>query len=448
MSKGLYIHIPFCVKKCNYCDFLSAPADRDTIKAYVDELLEEIKYKSFAFENLYDEDSNDLDTIFIGGGTPSILDGEDILRIMKCVDRNFYIMPGAEITMEVNPGTLCNNAGNMKDNLQNNLKEKEEGLLQDYNENENEKSKNQDDNISFCSEKSAREKIRAWKAAGINRISIGLQSTDNEELKCLGRIHTYETFLENYKLLREENFENINVDLISAIPGQSLETWKKSLETVCKLGPEHISAYSLIVEEGTPFYKIYGEDLARRDAGEEPRLLPTEETERAMYQATARILEGYGYKRYEISNYAKPGYECKHNLRYWERKDYIGVGLGASSLIDNKRYKNLIDLRDYMGMFTEELYLQYISMYEEMEELDTKAQMEEFMFLGLRKTAGISPKEFDACFGQGMFKAKYLDLVESFAKKELMEECPNGNWKLTDKGVDVSNIVLADMLLD
>lgn len=408
MSKGLYIHIPFCVKKCNYCDFLSAPASKETKEAYVAELIEEIKYKSFAFENIYDEDSNDVDTIFIGGGTPSILSGKSIKKIMKEVDKNFYIMPGAEVTLEVNPGTLCD--------LEN--------------------------------EETIEEKLKFWKDAGINRISMGLQSANDEELKELGRIHDYNTFKENFKALREAGFDNINVDLMSALPGQTIESYESTLRKVCELKPEHISAYSLIIEENTPFFEKYAEDCKRREAGEVPHSLPSEEDERKMYEITKSVLEEYGYSRYEISNYAKPGYECKHNIRYWKREEYLGLGLGASSLIGNKRYKNLSDIEDYLGLFTKEEYLQYVSMYDEMEELDINARKEEFMFLGLRMMEGINSGNFDSEFGQGEFENTYGEIVRSLENKGLVQSVDKINWKLTEKGIDVSNVVLAEFLID
>lgn len=407
MSKGLYIHIPFCVKKCNYCDFLSAPATDEIIEAYVKELIEEIKYKSFAFENIYDEDSNDVDTIFIGGGTPSILSGKSIKEIMKAVDKNFYIMPGAEITMEVNPGTL-----------------------------------------SLGNEESVEERLAAWKDAGINRISMGLQSANDEELKELGRIHDYNTFKENFENLRAAGFNNINVDLMSALPYQTVESYESTLRTVCELGPEHISAYSLIIEEGTPFFEKYSEDCKRREAGEKPTSLPSEEDERKMYEITKSVLGEYGYSRYEISNYAKPGYECKHNIRYWKREEYLGLGLGASSLIGNKRYKNLSDLDDYLGLFTEEEYLQYVSMYDETEELDINARKEEFMFLGLRMMEGVNSGNFDEEFGPGEFEKTYGDKMKDLENKGLVESVDKINWKLTTKGIDVSNVVLAEFLIE
>ena len=287
----LYLHIPFCVKKCNYCDFLSAPAEEKTRAAYVDTLIREI-------EGFEEPEDYEVVTVFFGGGTPSILPGEAILRLMEALRKKFHFREEAEITLEANPGTVDE------------------------------------------------KKLSFYKKAGINRLSFGLQSTDAEELKKLGRIHTWEKFLESFELARKAGFSNINVDLMSALPGQTVESWEKTLKQVIALNPEHVSAYSLIIEEGTPFYQLYEKDAEKRDAGEEPELLPSEEEERAMYELTGSVLKENGYLHYEISNYAKPGRECRHNLGYWQRKDYLGFGLGASTLLNPVRYKNTEDLCD------------------------------------------------------------------------------------------------------
>ena len=315
----LYIHIPFCIRKCAYCDFLSGPADDKTIECYVGKLMEEIQ--AHGASNLACEAM--VTTVFLGGGTPSVLSGSQMKRIMESVRTHFSIAEDAEISMEANPGTVT------------------------------------------------KEKLDAYREAGINRISFGLQSVNNEELKLLGRIHTYEEFLESYRLARECGFENINVDLISAIPGQTMESWEESIKKVMVLEPEHISAYSLIIEEGTPFFKIYGE------GAEGEYLLPSEEDEREMYRRTEELLEEAGYHRYEISNYTKQGRECRHNLGYWERKNYLGIGLGASSLIDNVRYKNTECLEDYIQWSCDLNKIQ-----KDREILSKAEQMEEFIFFG------------------------------------------------------------------
>lgn len=362
---GIYIHIPFCVRKCKYCDFLSGPAGKDVQNRYVEKLLEEIESYTELLKECVTE------TIFFGGGTPSIMDGEEIAQIMEKLWELGNISESAEISIEANPGTVTE------------------------------------------------EKLLRWKQAGINRISFGLQSAENEELKRLGRIHTWEEFEENYHLARKCGFENINVDLMSALPGQTVETWRNTMERVTAMEPEHISAYSLIIEEGTPFYDAYAEH---------PELLPSEEDERAMYYETKAYLASKGYERYEISNYAKSGYECRHNLSYWERADYLGLGLGAASLLGNVRKSNQTELSEYLrGNFAGES-----------EKLSEINAMEEYFFLGLRKTKGV---DWTA------YKAQYEKTVEKLVREGLLEE--DGNFiRLTELGIDVSNYVLAEFLVE
>ena len=377
----LYLHIPFCVKKCNYCDFLSAPAEEETRAAYVDALLEEIR----GFE---DPEDYEVVTVFFGGGTPSILPGQEIFRIMEALREKFSFRKGAEITLEANPGTVD------------------------------------------------KEKLSCYKKAGINRLSFGLQSADAEELKKLGRIHTWEKFLESFQLAREAGFSNINVDLMSALPGQTKESWEKTLRQVLALQPEHISAYSLIIEEGTPCYQLYEKDVERRDAGEEPELLPSEEEERAMYEATGRILKEQGYLHYEISNYAKPGRECRHNLGYWQRRDYLGFGLGVSTLLNPVRYKNTEDLEAYLGgdFSKKEFFV-----------LTKDNQIEETMFLGLRVLEGVSKEKFREQFSCEL-RVVYRKELEKLEQEGLLEE--EGDFvRLTSRGIDLSNPVLAEFLL-
>ncbi len=364
-SLGIYIHIPFCVRKCSYCDFLSVPAERDVQKTYVEKLIEEIE----AYGKLLN--GRRTETVFFGGGTPSILKGEEIVRIMDKLQKLGNISEHAEITIEANPGTV------------------------------NE------------------EKLMCWKEAGVNRISFGLQSADNKELKFLGRIHTWEQFLENYRLARACGFNNINVDLMSALPGQSVDTWRRTMEQVAALEPEHISAYSLIIEEGTPFFDLYADH---------PELLPGEEAEREMYYETKAFLASKGYERYEISNYAKPGYECRHNLSYWERVDYLGLGLGAASLLENVRKSNQRDLAEYLkGNFEGAREL-----------LSPEAAMEEYFFLGLRKMKGVDWTPY---------REQYQKTVEKLIEKGLLEA--DGRYiRLTELGIDVSNCVLAEFLVD
>ena len=378
----IYIHIPFCVRKCAYCDFLSGPGNKEKIEKYVEALLEEIR----AHENEGSMSAFErVTSVFLGGGTPSVLEGNQIEKILNTLKENFKVDTNAEITIEANPGTVT------------------------------------------------REKLEAYRRAGINRISFGLQSTNNEELKLLGRIHTYEEFLESFHMARACGFDNVNVDLISAIPRQTVESWEKSLKQVIGLNPEHISAYSLIIEEGTPFAKVYGEGT---EGGKE---LPTEEDERIMYRRTEELLAKAGYHRYEISNYAKTGRECKHNLGYWERKDYLGIGIGASSLIDNVRYKNTDNIEHYIKFANTPTEIQ-----EEREVLSTREQMEEFIFLGLRKTKGISLQEFKVTFGRALEECYGQNIKRMQEEKLVVIE--KGFLRLTHKGIDISNYVFGEIL--
>lgn len=402
----LYVHIPFCVRKCAYCDFLSGPAAEEEMAAYTDALLREIMSRKEAYRDYR------VSTIFLGGGTPSVLTGEDTARIFHALQKAFHIGRDAEITMEVNPGTVTE------------------------------------------------EKAALWKKSGINRLSIGLQSADDRELKMLGRIHTYQEFLDTWETVRKAGFKNVNMDLISAIPGQTEQSWERTLRTAAELGPEHLSAYSLIIEEGTPFYDHYGESGNVRDSmeGKEWMSLPDEDTEREIYRMTERILKEYGYHRYEISNYAKQGYECRHNLGYWERKEYLGLGLGASSLVREQRFHNTADIGEYMSIFGgNELAASEISSEEPgktdpagkaaeaIETMTEKDQMEEFMFLGLRKTDGISCRKFRENFGKPVEEV-YGRQIRRFLSLELIAQ-EGDRLFLTERGTDVSNVVFAEFIL-
>lgn len=382
-SLELYVHIPFCVRKCEYCDFLSAPAGADTQQEYVRNLLLEIEQKGVRCTDY------EVTTIFFGGGTPSILKAGWIADILDAIHRNFKVRKDAEITIECNPGTL-----------------------------------------TF-------EKLSIYKSAGINRISVGLQSASDAELRELGRIHTYEDFLKSYDLIRKKGFSNVNIDLMAALPGQTLKSYEQTLRRVLALKPEHISAYSLIIEEGTPFYEKYEADELLREKGEKPQMLPSEETERLMYERTKELLLAHGYERYEISNYARRGYACRHNIGYWRRENYLGFGLGSASLLENERFHNTTDLTDYLGGDC----LAY-----EQEKLDKKSQMEEFMFLGLRMTDGISTECFRQTFGLTVELVYGPVLEQQIADQLLRKE--DGRIFLTERGLDVSNYVMAQFLLD
>lgn len=372
---GLYIHIPFCVKKCNYCDFLSAPATKQVQMAYMETLQKEIEEKATEYTDW------SVDTVFIGGGTPTSVPYEAIVRIMDTVRAGFRIDEDCEITMECNPGTVT------------------------------------------------KEALEAYLAVGINRLSIGLQSADDELLKQLGRIHTYEQFLETFHWARKAGFKNINVDIMSGLPNQTLEQYEDTLKKLVELGVEHISAYSLIVEEGTPFYKLYEEDRLE---------LPDENTEREMYYRTNAVLQEAGFERYEISNYAKKGYECRHNVRYWIRESYLGLGLGAASMIENSRYKNTEWLDEYL---TENKYMEKT----EVQKLSKEECIEEFMFLGLRMTAGISKTKFEQTFGVPI-EDVYGKVLLKLKEQKLIYEVGDSIF-LTEYGLDVSNHVWVEFLL-
>ena len=405
----LYLHIPFCERKCAYCDFLSAPADLPVRISYIKKLQEEIVYCGAQYGEYQ------VSSIFFGGGTPTILEGYQLAAILETVKEHFNITTDAEITVECNPGTLT--AG------------KAEKLVQ----------------------------------AGFNRLSMGLQSADDRELHLLGRIHNFAQFLESYDLARKAGFRNINVDLMSALPGQTLKSWQDTLQKVTALRPEHISAYSLIIEEGTPFYERFAEDERIREEGGHPRLLPEEDVERQMYELTETFLHTKGYERYEISNYAKPGYECRHNCGYWTRKDYLGLGLGASSLVEHQRFQNTSELKTYLEQeyspqcegqheriaetiqLQEETGLTQTGHHIHKETLDKKSEMEEFMFLGLRLMAGISRQQFEKKF-QVTLNSVYGEVLRKLKGEQLIEEVA-GYVRLTEHGIDVSNYVLAEFLL-
>ena len=374
----LYLHIPFCVSKCKYCDFLSAPSGEEQRQIYVERLCRRIRYWSDVIHNY----GYEIVSIFVGGGTPSILTEAQITQVFEAVYESFPIREDAEITLEMNPGT------------------------------------------------DVKDKLPVYRKLGINRLSMGLQSADNKELKCLGRIHTYEDFRQVYQWAREAGFTNVNVDLMSAIPGQTLESYVDTLRKVADLEPEHISAYSLIIEEGTPFCERYGE-------GRHAEELPDEDTERQMYVRTREILEDYGYHRYEISNYAKDGYECRHNLGYWDRKEYLGLGAGASSLMDHIRWKEPDHIGPSTGLVLGER--------EDFTRLSRKDEMEEFMFRGLRKIKGVSEQDFYKSFKVSMDE-EYKDNIENLIKEGLLVR-EEDRIRLTDRGIDLSNYALSQFLL-
>lgn len=379
MSGGmeLYLHMPFCVRKCAYCDFLSFPSGAETQRMYAKRLMKDIDVMGKRYGEI------PVETIFIGGGTPSVPDSALIVEIMEHVRHAFHVADGAEISMEANPGTVT------------------------------------------------REKLTDYRKAGINRLSFGLQSANDRELKLLGRIHTWAEFLESFTLARECGFANLNIDLMSALPGQTCESWKETLSRVTDLDPEHISAYSLIIEEGTPFGERYGSEEGRK-------LLPDEDSEREMYHETKRFLKDCGYERYEISNYAKPGRECRHNIGYWTGVPYLGLGLGASSYLDGCRFTVNPDMKQYLE--------EKPGMFADIEKLTKKDMEEEFFYVGLRMTAGVSLSEFERRFGISA-KEVYPGLMETFVK-EKAAHFEGDRFVLTDYGLDVSNYIMAQFLQD
>ena len=432
---SVYIHIPFCVRKCLYCDFLSFPLggqkDPDSlccsdksrlcaesayggtiedwsdsadkvVAAYIEALKSEIHERADSY------DSRTIGSIFFGGGTPSVIDAKYIKEIIEELRKYWPLAEDAEVTLEVNPGTADE------------------------------------------------DKFRLWKEAGVNRLSIGLQSVHDEELKMLGRIHTYDDFIKCYEGALQNDFSNINVDLMSGLPGQKVSDWTDTLETVLNLDtpPKHISAYSLIIEEGTVFGDVYGEmegdgsrNIAVGEAKAEAGLrekylklkdldLPSEKDDRTMYHLTARLLREKGYNRYEISNYALEGYECRHNLVYWNRKDYLGLGLGAASCMDNVRWKNTVELKQYISVVSHDKY--------EVEDLSSADRIFECIMLGFRLTKGIDLYAFKDEFGED-FVSRYSRQIEHF-KKEGLLSVENGYAALTESGLDVADHVILEFL--
>ena len=444
---GIYVHIPFCARKCAYCDFLSFPAGRSVQERYFTALNREIE----AFDRAKDYEAV---SVYFGGGTPSLPEPSHITQTLDTIRSVFSVREDAEITIECNPGTL------------------DEG------------------------------KLRAYRGAGFNRLSLGLQTSDNALLKKLGRIHTWERFCEEYRLARLAGFTNISVDLMYALPGQTCEGWRETVEKVLNLpnppsdagdsretaaddmacragtgeaaeddtacradtgeaaeddtacragagkaeegvrayracGPEHISAYSLIIEEGTPFWEQFHEDAEARARGDDPLFLPSEEEEDRMLADLKQLLQERGMHRYEISNYAVPGRESRHNTGYWIRREYAGFGLGASGQLGRERIRNTAD---------PEQYLSDAAAGRTVTPLSEKDEMEETMFLGLRRMEGVDLNRFARTFGVRAEEI-YGPVIEAMTANGLIEtvDC---HLRLTGRGVDLSNLVMAQFLLD
>lgn len=373
---ALYIHIPFCEKKCRYCDFVSFDSVRGLTDEYFRALQKEIELASRLFP------VKGVSTVFFGGGTPSFVDEKYIINTLQLADKWIGIDSGAEITMEANPNSIT------------------------------------------------KKKIESYARAGVNRLSIGLQSTDDNLLRTIGRLHTKEMFVRAFGLAREEGFENINVDLIYALPGQTVDGFEETLRTVAALSPEHISAYALTLAPDTPLQ----EDI---EAG---RLeLPDEDTDREMYHAAVDFLRSESYGRYEISNFAKKGYECAHNLAYWKREDYLGLGLAAHSCIEDVRFANTDDLGGYINCLSGGK-----TAYNNREGLDLKQIEIEYIMLSLRLEEGFEIKEYEKRFGRD-FAALFARPVETL-KKAGLAEASGGRFCVTDKGFDLQNSVVLELM--
>lgn len=366
---GIYVHIPFCKKKCDYCDFISYCGKDDFIEKYVDSVKKEIEHVKI---------KSKITTIYIGGGTPSYIDSKFIVQILeKIKEKN--VAQDAEITIEVNPGTVT------------------------------------------------QEKLQDYIDCGINRISIGLQTTNDELLKQIGRIHNYEQFLETYKLAKKVGFKNINVDLMLGLPNQRIIDLKESLENVLKLAPKHISVYSLSVEEGTPIAnKIENGKLK----------LPDDELERNMYWYVKNTLELNGYKHYEISNFAKKGYESKHNMNCWNQMEYVGIGTAAHSYRDITRYSNTEDIKEYIKNVQKGEFEKNRIIHEIQKEEDSK---KEFMLLGLRKIDGLKISEFKNKFGDNPIYLYRNELKKLSDEKLIIIQ--DDSIRLSNKGIDLANLV-------
>ncbi len=367
----LYLHIPFCVRKCKYCDFLSFPMENETMGAYGNALLRDVKKASAQ----YSEEK--ITSIFFGGGTPSLLPAEAIPTLLSSIRDGFVLTNDCEVTVECNPGTLTE------------------------------------------------EKLQAFYAAGVNRISMGVQSADDGELRTLGRIHTFAEAVENFHLARKVGFDNISVDVMMALPGQTPASYKETLERIIALAPEHISAYDLIVEEGTCFYDWYER---------EPEAFPTEECSCEMYRMTQRELTKAGYEQYEISNYAKPGRRSRHNYGYWSNVPYLGLGLGASSYIGNRRFRNTDDLKQYLQG----------NLYIEDTILSERDMQEEFFILGLRRREGITEDAFVKRFSADTYSVYEKVLCEK--EKQGLVEKTKGGYRLSEEGILLSNTVFVALM--
>ena len=382
---GIYVHIPFCKRKCFYCDFCSFECNKSTHNDYTKALINEIRAFKIDLkknEELYDDKSIIVKTLYFGGGTPSYIDEVYIEEIVRALKSKYKFSDDLEATIEVNPGTA------------------------------------------------SYKKIRKYKDIGFNRISIGLQSTNDRLLKLIGRIHSYNEFEETYRMARDVGFNNINVDLMIGLPTQTSEDVKESLDKIIQKKPEHISVYSLILEEGTKLKEMVDSNKIE---------LPNENLEREMYWLVKNTLEKYGYEHYEISNFSKFGYESKHNTDCWKQKEYLAFGLAAHSYIDDVRYSNTCDLSKYIQ---DNINMCNNKKVEEVQ--DKQIKMNEFVILGLRMINGFSVRDFEKKYGE-KFKEKYKYEIDKLVKMELIQ-FKGDNILLTNKGIDFANIVWSEFV--
>lgn len=364
---GLYVHIPFCKQKCGYCDFNSSTLlDEDRIKKYIDAVNTQIKYYSKKSRNYI------VWTVYFGGGTPSVIDEKYIKLVLENIRKNYKIIENPEITIEINPGTIT------------------------------------------------KEKLISYRESGVNRISFGVQSLNDRILNVIGRCHNSKEAIEGYKMAREVGFNNISLDIMFGLPNQDINDINYTLDQFIELNPEHISAYSLKIENGTPFYKLYSDGKIK---------LPPENIERDMYYLIKKKLSENGYNQYEISNFSKTGYESKHNVSYWERVDYLGFGVSAASCFENKRFTNIYSIEEYIK--------NPINNFFEVEDLTQDIILTEEIILGLRLLKGIDESK--------IIKKEWKDAVDKLVSKELLTR-NNGKIMLMDKGLDLANQVFVEFI--
>lgn len=377
-EKGLYIHVPFCKSKCKYCDFASYSGREKLVPEYFSYLETEL----LSYKEIFHEKGYKIGSIFIGGGTPSIVDEKYIASLLTIIKKNFHIVDGAEITIEANPETV------------------------------------------------SQKVLEKYFSSGINRISFGLQTADDRQLRILGRIHDFSDYIRSIRLAREAGFSNISTDLITGIPDQDWPSLRNTLDLVLKEEPVHLSCYSLIIEENTPFYEMKNKGLLNQ---------PAEVTEREMYHNMISYLEERGYVHYEISNFSKPGYESKHNINYWKANEYIGIGLSSHSYFEGIRYSNVAGLNEYIRAVKTGTGL-----HEDSDIITQEESMKEFMMLGLRMIEGVSSREFDNRYNKDMFEV-FKNEIDNLKNLKLVDVTTD-YIKLNKKGLDYANIAFMEFV--